>query len=91
MPFKVDDAFNGNETNEDIYNRAVKHLLRSVFEGGKATCFAYGQTGTILCLINPLSDIYILCRIWQDIHYDGKQPDESLCGNCKRRSVCFSC
>lgn len=44
--FTFDDAFEAEETNEDIYNRAVKHLLRTVFEGGKASCFAYGQTGS---------------------------------------------
>lgn len=46
QPFKFDDAFRDHETNEDIYRRSVKHLVKTIFEGGKASCFAYGQTGT---------------------------------------------
>ena len=45
QPFKFDDAFKEDETNEDIYRRSVKHLVKIIFEGGKASCFAYGQTG----------------------------------------------
>ena len=47
-PFKFDDVFQEIETNEDIYHRSVKCLLKTVFEGGRASCFAYGQTGSLL-------------------------------------------
>ncbi|XP_006818343.1 uncharacterized protein LOC102803413 [Saccoglossus kowalevskii] len=43
--FYFDDVFGENETNEQIYERTAKPLLNCVFRGGKATCFAYGQTG----------------------------------------------
>jgi hypothetical protein len=44
--FQFDDAFNSDVTNEDIYNRTVKHLMGVLFDFGKASCFAYGQTGS---------------------------------------------
>ena len=47
QPFRFDDAFEANETNEAIYQRTVRHLLPTVFQGGKASCFAYGQTGNL--------------------------------------------
>lgn len=43
--FQFDDAFGEEITNEEIYNRTVKHLMGVVFDLGKASCFAYGQTG----------------------------------------------
>jgi hypothetical protein len=43
--FIFDDAFEDYETNELIYARAISPLVDIVFEGGKASCFAYGQTG----------------------------------------------
>jgi hypothetical protein len=42
-------SYTSNETaasNETIYNRTIKSLVASIFVGGKASCFAYGQTGT---------------------------------------------
>ena len=44
--FVFDDAFEAHETNETIYDRTIKQLVNFVFDGGKASCFAYGQTGT---------------------------------------------
>ena len=43
--FIFDDAFDANDSNEAIYNRTVRSLVASIFVGGKASCFAYGQTG----------------------------------------------
>ena len=43
--FMFDDAFEADETNELIYSRTIKPLVSFVFDGGKASCFAYGQTG----------------------------------------------
>ena len=43
--FQFDDAFGHEVTNEEIYSRTVKHLMGVLFDLGKASCFAYGQTG----------------------------------------------
>ncbi|XP_070541797.1 kinesin-like protein KIF24 [Ptychodera flava] len=43
--FYFDEVFDENQSNEQIYERTAKPLVNSVFKGGKATCFAYGQTG----------------------------------------------
>ena len=43
--FIFDEAFDEKTTNEDIYLRACRPLISFMFEKGKATCFAYGQTG----------------------------------------------
>ncbi len=47
-----DDSFGDEDTNEVIYNRTVSPLVAGVFTGGKATCFAYGQTGNLLFVYN---------------------------------------
>lgn len=45
--FIFDDAFDSNDSNEEIYSRTIKHLVDFVFrDKGKASCFAYGQTGS---------------------------------------------
>jgi hypothetical protein len=38
--FTFDDVFDSDETNEKIYQRTAQPLVKYVFEGGKATCFA---------------------------------------------------
>ncbi|XP_050306708.1 kinesin-like protein Klp10A [Anthonomus grandis grandis] len=44
--FKFDYALNENCTNEVVYKYTAQPLIRTVFNGGFATCFAYGQTGS---------------------------------------------
>ncbi|CAG9814330.1 unnamed protein product [Phaedon cochleariae] len=44
--FTFDYTFNENCTNEMVYKYSAQPLVRTVFEGGFATCFAYGQTGS---------------------------------------------
>jgi len=44
--FQFDEVFDENDTNEDVYERAAKPLVDTVFDRGSATCFAYGQTGS---------------------------------------------
>lgn len=46
--FRFDCAFDENCNNEVVYNYTAKPLVQSIFEGGMATCFAYGQTGKFL-------------------------------------------
>ncbi|XP_052102725.1 uncharacterized protein LOC127736191 [Mytilus californianus] len=43
--FIFDEVFNEKCSNEDVYIRATRPLINCVFEGGTASCFAYGQTG----------------------------------------------
>ncbi|KAK3606223.1 hypothetical protein CHS0354_037895 [Potamilus streckersoni] len=43
--FIFDEVFDGTCTNEDVYIRAARPLINCLFDGGSATCFAYGQTG----------------------------------------------
>ena len=44
--FAFDDAFDSEDSNEEIYQRTIRPLISFIFEGGKASCFAYGQTGS---------------------------------------------
>lgn len=44
--FRFDYAFNETCTNEIVYRFTAQPLVKTVFEGGMATCFAYGQTGS---------------------------------------------
>jgi len=43
--FIFDETFDATENNLKVYERTAKPLVDFVFNGGKATCFAYGQTG----------------------------------------------
>ena len=75
--FVFDDAFEAHETNETIYDRTIKQLVNFVFDGGKASCFAYGQTGNSNKSSLPLiliCTIYVNshCREWKNLFYDGK-------------------
>ena len=40
---RFDYAFDENASNELVYKYTAKSLVQSIFEGGMATCFAYGQ------------------------------------------------
>ena len=44
--FRFDYIFDEQASNDLVYKFTVKPLVKSVTEGGMATCFAYGQTGT---------------------------------------------
>ncbi|XP_065807579.1 kinesin-like protein KIF24 isoform X2 [Labrus bergylta] len=43
--FYFDQVFGEESSNEDVYRRTTYPLVQHVLKGGKATCFAYGQTG----------------------------------------------
>jgi len=43
--FIFDECFDEKMDNTKVYERTAKPLVDFVFGGGKATCFAYGQTG----------------------------------------------
>ncbi|NWU07685.1 KIF24 protein, partial [Cephalopterus ornatus] len=43
--FYFDEVFGESCTNQDVYMKTAYPLIRHIFNGGNATCFAYGQTG----------------------------------------------
>jgi len=62
--FVFDEAFDEGCHNRDVYERTARPLIKTVFNRGKATCFAYGCTGsgkTFTMLGNEeVQGIYIL-------------------------------
>ena len=40
---RFDTAFDENASNELVYKYTARPLVHSIFDGGMATCFAYGQ------------------------------------------------
>ena len=57
--FSFDDALDAAVSNDAVYRSTVQPLVATIFKAGKATCFAYGQTGAAhqelacLCLLRP--------------------------------------
>ena len=47
LNFRFDYAFDETTDNEMVYKYTAKSLVQSIFEGGMATCFAYGQVRTL--------------------------------------------
>ncbi|KAG8011986.1 Ubiquitin-associated protein 2 [Nibea albiflora] len=43
--FYFDQVFGEESSNEDVYRKTAYPLVQHMLNGGKATCFAYGQTG----------------------------------------------
>ncbi|XP_018523899.1 uncharacterized protein LOC108878082 isoform X2 [Lates calcarifer] len=43
--FYFDKVFGEESSNEEVYQRTAYPLVQHILNGGKATCFAYGQTG----------------------------------------------
>ncbi|KAM4808389.1 kinesin-like protein KIF24 [Rhinophrynus dorsalis] len=43
--FYFDEVFSEAFSNRDVYMKTAYPLIQHVFNGGNATCFAYGQTG----------------------------------------------
>ena len=41
--FSFDCALDEGVTNDQVYRNTVQPLVATLFRGGKATCFAYGQ------------------------------------------------
>eukprot|EP00667_Euglena_gracilis_P003465 EG_transcript_3469 len=78
--FAFDEVFDEHDTNEDIYERAAKPLVDTVFEKGSATCFAYGQTGsgktfTMMGKADEAAGIYV--RAAHDI-YQRLEPHQKI-------------
>ncbi|NXC14162.1 KIF24 protein, partial [Corythaeola cristata] len=43
--FYFDEVFGESCSNQDVYMKTAHPLIQHIFNGGNATCFAYGQTG----------------------------------------------
>uniref|UniRef100_A0A8D2LP47 Kinesin-like protein KIF24 n=1 Tax=Varanus komodoensis TaxID=61221 RepID=A0A8D2LP47_VARKO len=43
--FYFDEVFGETCSNQDVYMKTAHPLIQHIFNGGNATCFAYGQTG----------------------------------------------
>ncbi|NWT99963.1 KIF24 protein, partial [Urocynchramus pylzowi] len=43
--FYFDEVFEESCTNQEVYMKTAYPLIQHIFNGGNATCFAYGQTG----------------------------------------------
>ncbi|XP_042311256.1 kinesin-like protein KIF24 [Sceloporus undulatus] len=43
--FYFDEVFGEACSNQDVYMKTAHPLIQHIFNGGNATCFAYGQTG----------------------------------------------
>ncbi|XP_062984380.1 kinesin-like protein KIF24 [Elgaria multicarinata webbii] len=43
--FYFDEVFGESCSNQDVYMKTAHSLIQHIFNGGNATCFAYGQTG----------------------------------------------
>ncbi|RKP23758.1 P-loop containing nucleoside triphosphate hydrolase protein [Syncephalis pseudoplumigaleata] len=70
--FIFDEVFESTDSNEDVYKRTALPLVEYVFEGGKATCFAYGKTHTML---NMRSGLYVQAAT--DMFYLLTEPEFS--------------
>lgn len=46
IPFAFDNVFDESANNVNLYERTVRNLIPSLFEGQWASIFAYGQTGS---------------------------------------------
>ncbi|XP_051923764.1 uncharacterized protein LOC127602009 isoform X2 [Hippocampus zosterae] len=44
-PFYFDQVFGEDHSNEEVYKKTAYPLVQHMLDGGKATCFAFGQTG----------------------------------------------
>lgn len=44
-PFSFDHVFGEHVENSSVYEATARPLVDTLFSGGRATCFAYGQTG----------------------------------------------
>ncbi|XP_031336179.1 kinesin-like protein KIF2A [Photinus pyralis] len=44
--FRFDYAFDETCSNDIVYKYTAQPLIKTIFDGGFATCFAYGQTGS---------------------------------------------
>ena len=63
IPFAFDNTFDCHATNADIYERSVRNLIPSLFEGQWASIFAYGQTGKFSRVLEETASRFFQSRI----------------------------
>jgi hypothetical protein len=61
LPFAFDNVFDETCTNVQIYERSVRHLIPSIFDGQWASVFAYGQTGVSTSVLEYSLHRYCIC------------------------------
>ncbi|XP_038076442.1 kinesin heavy chain-like isoform X2 [Patiria miniata] len=81
--FVFDRVFRPISTQEEVYNKCAKAIVKDVLEGYNGTIFAYGQTSsgktfTMEGVLNDDTYMGIIPRIVQDIFNHIYQMDESL-------------
>lgn len=67
--YAFDIVFDGNDTQQNVFEKCVEPLLDSVLDGFNATCFAYGQTGSgkTYTMLGPEDSPGIMFRALQGI------------------------
>lgn len=77
--FVFDNAYDGNSSNETIYNDICYSLVESVLEGYNSTIFAYGQTG---CGKSHTMQGPVLSKL-----VDGLEIDPKTCHSSKNNGI----
>ena len=84
--FSFDSCFDGNATQEQVYNRCAKPMVEDLVRGYNCTLFAYGQTGsgktyTMMGDLEHDSKKGILPRLAEDlfIHVGGSGDRQEFC------------
>ena len=75
--FRFDYAFDESADNELVYKYTAKSLVASIFEGGMATCFAYGQVQSRTDLVSDVNPHYLSSDWAKFKHYN--QPELCMC------------
>ncbi|KAM4054083.1 kinesin-like protein KIF24 isoform 1-T3 [Anomaloglossus baeobatrachus] len=82
--FYFDEVFSETFSNQDVYMKTAYPLIQHVFNGGNATCFAYGQTGagkTYTMIGTPKNPgLYALAAkdIFQELQANHQRKDHSV-------------
>ncbi|XP_077140563.1 kinesin-like protein KIF24 [Ranitomeya variabilis] len=82
--FYFDEVFSETFSNQDVYMKTAYPLIQHVFNGGNATCFAYGQTGagkTYTMIGTPKNPgLYALAAkdIFQELETNHQRKDHSV-------------
>ncbi|XP_028915606.1 kinesin-like protein KIF24 isoform X2 [Ornithorhynchus anatinus] len=80
--FYFDEVFGEACTNQDVYMKTTHPLIQHIFNGGNATCFAYGQTGAgkTYTMIGTHQNPGLYALAAKDIfdHLEASQPRRDL-------------
>jgi kinesin family protein 18/19 len=73
--YAFDHVFDGNSSQQFVYNSTTKFLIHGVLDGYNATVFAYGQTGSgkTYTMIGTQQDPGIMVRVMSDLFIHSAQ------------------